>query len=110
IMHVVVIRRELYQRHRWLARSLFKAFEAARRQALDGLAETAALRCMLPWLHEELERTRELLGPDYWSYGVDPNRQDLLTFLRYARSQGLIEAELRPEDLFAPETLQEVVV
>src|SRR5262249_21074980 len=110
IMHVVVIRRELYQRHRWLARSLFKAFEAARRQALDGLAETAALRCMLPWLHEELDRTREALGPDYWSYGVDRNRNDLQTFLRYARSQGLIKAELRPEDLFAPETLEEFVV
>ena len=110
IMHVVVIRREIYERHRWLARSLFKAFEAARRQALDGLGETAALRCMLPWLHEEIDRTRELLGPDYWSYGLARNRNDLQTFLRYARAQGLVRTEFRPEDLFAPETLEEYVV
>ena len=41
IMHVVAIRREVYQRSRWLARSLVKAFAQARDLAFSGLDETA---------------------------------------------------------------------
>jgi 4,5-dihydroxyphthalate decarboxylase len=110
IMHVVVLRRDLYERHRWLARSALKAFERARRQAVDGIDETAALRYLLPWLHDEVQRTRAVLGPDYWSYGLEANDAPLRTFLRYAREQGLVRTAFEPKDLFAPETLQEVVV
>lgn len=110
IMHVVVLRRELYQRHRWLARSALKAFEQARRQALDGIDETAALRYLLPWLPAEVARTRAILGPDYWSYGLAGNDAVLRTFLRYAREQGLVQTAFEPADLFAPETLDDVVV
>ena len=54
--------------------ALFKAFEAARRQALDGIDETATLRYMLPWLHDEVARTRRVIGGDYWTYGVAKNQ------------------------------------
>ena len=37
IMHVVAIRREMYERSRWLARSLVKAFTQARDLAFSGL-------------------------------------------------------------------------
>lgn len=110
IMHVVVLRRDLYQRHRWLARSVQKAFEQARRRAMDGIDETAALRYLLPWLHDEVARTRAVMGPDYWSYGLAGNDAPLRTFLRYAREQGLVRTAFEPRDLFAPETLEDVVV
>ncbi|MGH3354524.1 MAG: hypothetical protein ACRDOJ_01415 [Nocardioidaceae bacterium] len=110
IMHVIVIRREIYEAHRWLARSLFKAFDLARRRVMDTIDETAALCYMLPWLHDEVERTRQLLGGDYWSYGLERNEVTLSTFLRHAHDQGLLSRELRPEELFAPETLEEFVI
>jgi 4,5-dihydroxyphthalate decarboxylase len=110
IMHVVVLRRELYERHRWLARSVFKAFERARRQAMAGIDETAAVPYLLPWLAEEVARTRAILGPDYWSYGLPANEPVLDTFLRYLREQGLISTDFAPADLFAPESLAETVV
>jgi len=110
IMHVVVIRREVYERNRWVARSLFKAFEEARRRAREDLDQSTALRVMLPWLHEEIARTRDALGADYWRYGVQPNDRELRTFLGYARAQGLVKASFEPEDLFAPETLSEFVI
>lgn len=110
IMHTVVLRRVVYERHRWLARSLLKSFELARRRALAGIDETASLRYMVPWLHEEVSRTRALLGTDYWPYGVEPNTVALETFLRYAREQGLADGPLSPADLFAPETLDEYIV
>jgi 4,5-dihydroxyphthalate decarboxylase len=110
IMHTVVLRRALYQEHRWLARALFKAFEQARLRALDGIDETATLKYLLPWLPEEVARTRRLLGDDYWPYGLPPNQRCLETFLRYAVEQGLAEPGLAPADLFAPETLDDFII
>jgi 4,5-dihydroxyphthalate decarboxylase len=104
IMHTVVLRRDVYERHRWLAQSLFKAFESARAQTAARLAETAASPCMIPWLYDEAERTRRLMGPDFWSYGLEPNAGVLRTFLRYAREQGLTDRDLDPAGLFVPET------
>jgi 4,5-dihydroxyphthalate decarboxylase len=110
IMHTVVLRRDRYEQDRWLARALLKAFEQARRQALDGIDETATLRYMVPWLPEEVARTRALLGADYWPYGIDPNARTLGTFLRYAAEQGLADRALRPAELFAEETREEFVI
>lgn len=110
IMHVVVLRRDVYERNRWLAKALFKAFERARRQVLDTIDETAALRYMLPWLAEEVRRTRQLLGADYWSYGLPGNEATLRAFLRYSHAQGLARREYEPAELFAPETLEEFVI
>ncbi len=110
IMHTVVLRRELYRSHRWLARSLTKAFEAARTRALCGIDETAALRSMLPWLYEEVRRTRDIMGSDYWPYGIARNEQTLQVFLRYSYEQGLAAKAWEPDDLFAPETRQEFAI
>ncbi len=106
IMHTVVIRREVYERHPWVAQSLCKAFCAAQQEAYDDLAQTAALKTMLPWLMAHVEETRREMGPDFWPYGFGPNRDTLATFLRYSREQGLSKERLEPEQLFAPETLE----
>jgi len=102
IMHTVVLRRALYAEHRWLARAFFKAFEQARSQALDRIDETATLKYMVPWLPEEVARTRRLLGDDYWPYGVPPNQLALETFLRYSYEQGARAAPARPRRAVRP--------
>ena len=106
IMHTVVIRRDVYERHRWIAQSLYKAFCAARQLAHDDLAETAALTTMLPWLPAHLDETRREMGADFWPYGLERNRATLATFLRYSHEQGLAKALVEPEQLFAPEALE----
>ncbi|MEU6420630.1 ABC transporter substrate-binding protein [Streptomyces spiralis] len=110
VMHVVVIRRDVYDRHRWVAQSLYKALLAAKDAAYESLYDTSALRFMLPWLTPQLEETRALLGKDYWSYGVEGNRETLETFLRYHHEQGLSARLWRPEELFAPESLESAVI
>ncbi|MFD3488358.1 ABC transporter substrate-binding protein [Streptomyces sp. NPDC058665] len=110
IMHVVVVRRDVYDRHRWVAQSLYKALLAAKDAAYENLYDTSALRFMLPWLTPQLEEARSLLGKDYWSYGMDGNRDALSTFLRYHHEQGLSERLLEPEELFAPESLEAAVI
>ena len=106
IMHTVVIRRDIYRSHRWIAQSLYKAFAAAQREAYDDLAHTAALKTMLPWLTAHVEDTRREMGADFWPYGVAPNADTLATFLRYSHEQGLSRRRLSPDELFAPETLE----
>jgi len=106
IMHTVVIRRELYAANPWVAQSLSKAFAAAQREAYHDLHETAALKTMLPWLRRHLDETEQLMGRDFWPYGLEPNQATLETFLRYHFEQGLLKKHLRPKDLFAPESLE----
>jgi 4,5-dihydroxyphthalate decarboxylase len=110
IMHVVAIRAEVYQRNRWVARSLADAFGRARAAALAGLAETASLRYMLPWLPDDVAYAQRVLGADYWTYGLDGNETALSALIGYAFEQGLIPARYEPRDLFAPETLEETLI
>ena len=106
IMHTVVIRRELYEKYRWIAQSLLKAFTQAQKKTYEYLATSMALTTMLPWQSAHVEEARALLGEDWWPYGVEPNRHVLETFLRYHHEQGLSERRLTVDDLFAPETLK----
>jgi 4,5-dihydroxyphthalate decarboxylase len=106
IMHTVVIRRDLYRAHPWIAQSLQKAFVLAQRKTYDDLAITAALKTMLPWQIAHVEEARRELGEDWWAYGFAPNRPVLETFLRYHHEQGLSKRMLAPEELFAPEALE----
>src|SRR5205814_9611543 len=84
IMHVVVIRRDVYEKNPWVAQSLYKAFALAQREAYEDLRETAALKVMLPWLVWHTEETEKMLGRDFWPYGLEPNLDNLSTFLRYS--------------------------
>ena len=106
IMHTVAIRRDVYEKNRWIAQSLYKAFAEAQRRTYDDLYVTAALKAMLPWLTAHVEEARALMGADYWPYGFAPNRAVLATFLRYHHEQGLSKRLLAPEELFAPEALE----
>ncbi len=106
IMHVIAIRREVYERNRWIAQSLLKAFVEAQRHTYEDLMISAALKTMLPWQIAAVEDTVRTLGEDWWPYGLERNRAALDTFLRYHHEQGLSARQLAVEELFAPETLE----
>lgn len=110
IMHVVVIRRDVYAAHSWVAQSLVKAFALSKAEAAQRIYDSSALRFMLPWLIQHIEQARDLLGADYWPYGLSANHHVLRTFLRYHHEQGLSPRLLDPEDLFAPESLESAVI
>jgi len=60
----------------------------------------------LPWLNAHVEDTVREMGEDFWPYGLQPNVETLQTFLRYHHEQGLSKRLVKPEELFAPETLE----
>jgi 4,5-dihydroxyphthalate decarboxylase len=104
IMHVVVLRREAYERDRWIAMNLFKAFDEARRESMQRLVEIGLSHVPMPWLAEHARRWRALAGEDFWPYGIAPNRPTLEAFVQYAHEQGITARRLKVEELFAPET------
>jgi 4,5-dihydroxyphthalate decarboxylase len=107
IMHTVILKRNIYEKDPWIAMSLYKAFCKAKEIAIASYSETAALHVTLPWIISEVERTKEMMGDDWWPYGVKENRKTLETFLCYHHEQGLSDRLMTVEELFAAETLDE---
>jgi 4,5-dihydroxyphthalate decarboxylase len=108
IMHLVVVRRDVYEADRWVARSLFKAFCEAKARAMARLRFTGTLATMVPWLVADFEDAQALFGDRYWPYGVAANRAELETAVRWAAEQGITRRPVTVEELFAPETLDAV--
>ena len=105
IMHTVVIRRDVYEKSRWVAQALYKALVASKAKAMEMYNQTAAMAAMLPWLVAHVEEAKRELGDDWWPYGLEANRKVLDTFLRYHHEQGLSRRRFAAEELFAKETL-----
>src|SRR5882762_7245418 len=77
IMHVTGIRRALVEQHPWLPAAVLKAFERAKARCLEELEDTATSKCTLPFVDEQLKAAREMMGHDFWSYGLAKNRHVL---------------------------------
>jgi 4,5-dihydroxyphthalate decarboxylase len=111
IMHTVVIRRDLLERHPWLARSLYDALSEAKQRTLSNLTTwPAALVTSLPWQLAETEATQAVMGDDFWPYGLEANRKTLETLARYHHEQGLSARQVAVDEMFAESTLDEYVI
>jgi 4,5-dihydroxyphthalate decarboxylase len=102
IMHLIVIRRDLYERQPFVATSLYDALCAAKDRAWQKMRFPGTLRYMLPWLPADLEELDALFGGDCWPYGVEPNRPTLEALVTYMAEQGLIAKPIPIEKLFVP--------
>ncbi len=107
IMHTIILKQSVYKKNPWIARNLYKAFCLAKERVMKRYRETAALHVTLPWFIAEMEQTEDVLGSDWWPYGLKENQRTLETFLRYHHEQGLSKRTVSTEELFAPETLDE---
>jgi 4,5-dihydroxyphthalate decarboxylase len=102
IMHLIAMRRELYDRHRWLATSFYNAFVESKRRARARMRYGGSLAYMLPWLLSEIEEIDEVFGGDAWPYGVEPNRPTLEALVQYMVEQHFIAKPIPIEELFVP--------
>ena len=113
IMHTVVIRKEVYEKNRWIAQSLFKAFQEAKEDAYSQFYSprgNMGSKFLLPWITSHLEEVRGLMGWDFYPYGIEPNRRALEAFLRYCHEAGMARRLLKPEELFVAETREQYKV
>jgi 4,5-dihydroxyphthalate decarboxylase len=102
IMHIIGIRRSIHEKHPWLAVNVMKAFLKAKELCWYELGQIGHLFTSLPWGVAEFADTRALMGEDYWSYGLEPNRHVLEPFTRYHHEQGLSARKVSPDELFVP--------
>jgi len=102
IMHVIVLRRHVYDRAPWVARSLFDAFTRSKTRALELMRFSGAQKYMLPWLYSEIGEMDAVFGGDPWKYGVEPNRQTLSALIGQMVKERLIPHAMDLETLFIP--------
>ena len=107
IMHALAMRREVYERNRWLARNLMNAFEEAKTRSLHRALDITASHFVLPWVADLARDAQAMLGQDFWPYGLQANRVTLDAFCQYAFEQGVAHRFVAADELFVPETLSQ---
>jgi 4,5-dihydroxyphthalate decarboxylase len=105
IMHAVAMRDNTIAAHPWLPRAVFDAYSEAKRIEYARLREYGWVFETLPWIGKEVEETTELMGDNYWPYGIEANRKALESLFQYSYEQGLAKKRLSIEDLFHASTL-----
>jgi 4,5-dihydroxyphthalate decarboxylase len=104
IMHMVVIRRDVYEANKWVAASMLDAFVESKRIGLERMNYLGALPVAVPWLSPALDEIVEVFGGvDAFPYGIEKNRAIVEAMLDYSLEQGLCERRVGIEELFVPE-------
>ena len=106
IMHAVAIRTDIIAESPWLPKAVFEMYSKAKQIAYANLETTTALKVTLPWVTQEFEDTRSLMGKNFWPYGIEANRKELELVMRYTHEQGLVKRRLKFEELFHHSTLE----
>ena len=108
IMHTVVVKKELASEKPQIVRAVYQGFCDAKTAAAEQLTKAMTfnnMESMVPWLTKLIGCDRDLLGHDWWPYGVEANRKAVDTYLRYHHEQGLSKQRMTCEDIFVPELL-----
>ena len=106
IMHMIGVRRSLVAQHPWLPATVLKAFTRAKSVCLGLLEETSASKVTLPFMEEQVRAARDLMGADFWPYGVSANRRSLEYFLAQHHKQGLSPRLVSVDEIFHPTTFE----
>jgi 4,5-dihydroxyphthalate decarboxylase len=110
IMHVMAMRRAVFERYPWVAMNLFKTFDEAKRRSLERIQDLTASRIPVPWAAAIASEWGEKFGDDPFPYGLEENRKTLDAFCRFAHAQGVTEKRLTPDELFPKEVRSSVRV
>jgi 4,5-dihydroxyphthalate decarboxylase len=106
IMHTVVIRNEILEKHPWVAVSVVQAFQKAKELCYRRMQDPRNFAMV--WVQELLQEQKAALGPDPWPYNLEENRKALEAVVRYEFEQGMIRKQPAIEDLFFPPSLQQI--
>jgi 4,5-dihydroxyphthalate decarboxylase len=93
-----VLRKSVYDAHPWLAVNLYRAFLRARDIAQHQMYDTDALTVSLPWVIDEIERSREIP----WDYSIEGSRPTLEALVQSLDEQQLTRRRIDVAELFAP--------
>jgi len=103
VNHTYIIRGDIYRKYPWIAFNLYSGFVKAKALARQKLADS--IPSALFFGPEYLAMTRRLIGDDPFPYGIKANQAMLDTITSYSHEQGLTPRQVKPEELFAEQTL-----
>jgi 4,5-dihydroxyphthalate decarboxylase len=106
IMHAVAVRKSLLDKNPWLAEAIFNAYSESKTQDYAFMRKYGWVFDSLPWYGHEFEETKNLMGDNFWPYGIEANLKTLKTLFRYSYEQGLSSRELTIKELFHPSTFK----
>ena len=87
IMHVIGVRRPVYEKHPWVLTSLFKALDDAKKLSQKSRKQ---LSDTTPWLIAEIEDATALFGKDYFPYGIEHSRKEIQALCDEQLAQGIV--------------------
>jgi len=100
IMHIVAIRKEVYEKNPAVAKSLYEACCHSKAIASKRMRYLGAPRYMLPWMGADIEEADQVFGEEWWPYGAERNRATMETLIGYLHDQAVIDRKFRLEDVF----------
>jgi 4,5-dihydroxyphthalate decarboxylase len=95
--HLIVIRRALWEKEPWIAKSLTDAFaecEAVFNASIRGFPYAT------PWMEEDLEKATALMGNDFHPVGFAANKAQMEMFAGEAHRMGFTGKRVTAEDYF----------
>lgn len=105
IMHSVAIRRDVAKKHPWLPKAVFEAYSRAKSIDYDHMRRWGWAMDSLPWYGQEFNETLELMGQNFYPYGLKASASSYDAALRYTFEQGLSKRRVSLEEVFEPSTL-----
>lgn len=105
IMHVVAINKKLIESYPGIQKEVFEAYSKSKSMDYAFMKKIGWAYDSLPWYGQEMDSTRDLMGDNFWPYGIEKNRKALETLFRYSYEQGLCSRELKIEELFEKSSL-----
>jgi 4,5-dihydroxyphthalate decarboxylase len=109
-MHIITMRRAVFERYPWVAMNMFKAFDAAKNRSLARIRDLTASGIPLPWASTIADDLAKNFGNDPFPYGLEENRKTLEAFCRFSFDQGVTAKKMTPDDLFPKEVRASVRV
>jgi len=96
--HVLVLRRETWERGPELGPRLLELFQQCESRFQEGVHH---FPYSTPWMNAEVEETDLLMGEDFHAHGFEKNRHEVDVFCRSAFEDGLTKRRVTVEDYFA---------
>jgi 4,5-dihydroxyphthalate decarboxylase len=106
IMHTVVVKSHILEKHPWVAMSLVQGFERAKEVCYERMRDPRSFA--LVWVQALMREQKEIFGADPWPYHLEDNRKALEAAVRYEYEQGMIKHKPGIEELFFPPSLQRI--
>jgi 4,5-dihydroxyphthalate decarboxylase len=104
IMHTLLIKTAVLEKHPWVAMSLFNAWQESKQKCYEWLAWQRVHQTAL-WYRALWEEEQAVAGADPYLWGFQKTRAEVDKLLEYCYRQGLTTRKFAPEEMFHPSTL-----